>query len=473
MRVLLVNTNRERSPQPVIPLGLCLVASALSARGLEPDVLDLCFSRRPEVDLARSISETRPDVIGLSVRNLDNGDYLQTREYLPDAAALVRLCRALSPAPIVIGGPAVNVAPGRALEILGADYALAGEGEEAMPELLGHLSAGAGLSDLPYVCSRGGNTASLARVRDINAIPFSQAGRWIDLRRYLRWGAAYPIQTKRGCPFECIYCTYRFIEGGAHRLRSPESVADEIAEARGKWGARSFEFVDAVFDCPTDHALAVCEAIARRDLRVRLTTSNLNPAGATPELLKLMRRAGFRAVVCTPDSGSDEMLLRLRKGFTVAQVASVAAWAREAGLSVLWTFLFGGPGETEETVRETISFMETALDSRDRILCTVGLRVYPDTELARIARAEGAVAEAADLVKPTFYLSPHISAERVRELLDASSRWPQMVPLNVLQQPLVAWALRLHGALGLRGAPWLAVPIYNRLRRALGRDRAS
>ncbi len=406
------------------------------------------------------------------MRNLDNGDYLQTREYLPDAAALVRLCRAVSRAPIVIGGPAVNVAPGRAREIIGADYALAGEGEEAMPELLDRLSAGADVSDLPYVCSQGGNAASLARVGDVNAIPFSQAGRWLDLRRYLRWGAAYPIQTKRGCPFECIYCTYRFIEGGAHRLRSPESVADEIVEARDKWGVRSFEFVDSVFDCPTDHALAVCEAIARRDLGARLTTSNLNPAGATPELLKLMWRAGFRAVVCTPDSGSDEMLLRLRKGFTVSQAASVAASAREAGISVLWTFLLGGPGETEKTVGETISFMETALDSRDRILCTVGLRVYPDTELARIAGAEGAIAADADLVRPTFYLSPHISAERVQQLLDASSRWPQMVPLNALQQPLVTCALRLHGALGLRGAPWLAVPIYNRLRRALGSDRA-
>ena len=188
MRILLVNTNRERSPQPVIPLGLCLVASALAARGFEPHVLDLIFSRRPEADLVRGVGGRKPDVIDLLVRNLDNGDLLRTRQYLPDAVELVRVCRAYSGAPTVIGGSAVNVAAAEVLNHIGADYAIAGDGEEAMPELVSRLSAGTGASDLPCMCSRGSGrptpaaTGATCRVSDLDSLPLAQVGRWLDPR---------------------------------------------------------------------------------------------------------------------------------------------------------------------------------------------------------------------------------------------------------------------------------------------------
>ena len=468
MRVLLINTNRERAPQPVIPLGLCLVATAAEAYGFKLRLLDLCFSRRPAADIARAIAEWQPGAICLSIRNLDNGDYLATRWYLPAATNIVGICRAHSAAPIIIGGPAVSIAPAQVLSCVGADYAIAGDGERALPELLSRLEVGSDASDLVSVCSNGSQApAQPARITDLQVNLSAQPCRWLDIGRYLRAGSPYPLQSKRGCAFECVYCTYRFIEGDAYRLRPPEMVAAEIEQAHRRRGVRRFEFVDSVFGHPPDHALAICEAIIRTGVRAGFGTSGLNPAGATPELLKLMKRAGFDSVVSTPDSGSDLVLSRLRKGFTASHAAQVAAWAREAGLPILWSFLLGGPGETDDTVRETIAFMDRALGPRDRILCTVGLRVYPGTPLEKIAEDDGVLPAASDPLEPRFYLSPQTSLSRLLDLIERAPRRAQIIHLHALQQPLIAWGLRVHSTLHLRMPPWSAVPLYNRLRRAL------
>mgnify|MGYP001613241426 CR=1 FL=1 len=109
-----------------------------------------------------------------------------------------------------------------------------------------------------------------------------------------------------------------------------------------------------------------------------------------------------------------------------------------------------------------------ALGPQDRILCTVGLRIYPGTELARIACEEGALSAESDLVEPTFYFSPHISPARVLELLESSPLRPQMLYLGQLQRREISWALRARSLLRLSGAPWGAVPLYNRLTRWVG-----
>jgi len=462
-RVLLVSANREQAPEPVLPLGVCLVASALDDAGYRVCVLDLGFSRRPERDLARELEAIRPDVIGLSLRNLDNGCWLRPISYLPEAARLAQACREHSTAPLVIGGPAVGVAPIQALRVTEADCALAGEGEQVMPDLVARLAARRSPGGLPGVWADGCLPLPPARLPDLAALPRPRLGEWLDVGRYLRRGASIPVQSRRGCAFACSYCTYRLVEGGRYRLRAPEAIAAEIAEAVASLGARRFDFVDSTFNHPPEHALAVCEAVARSGVRARLHTSSLNPAGVSKELFALMRRAGFASAVCSPDSGSDEMLANLRRGFTVADVAAAVSLAREAGLPVLWMFMLGGPGECERTVRETVAFIERYLDDRDRLICTVGLRVYPGTDLERTARAEGVLPEDGDPAVPPFYFSPHIAPERTLALLEGCSRRRQMVYLDVLQRPLVPWAGRVRSALHLGGPLWSWVPLYNRV----------
>jgi radical SAM superfamily enzyme YgiQ (UPF0313 family) len=155
------------------------------------------------------------------------------------------------------------------------------------------------------------------------------------------------------------------------------------------------------------------------------------------------------------------VLERLKKGFSLDDIARTASWAREVELPMLWSFVFGAPGETEDTVRATIRFAEVVLGRRDRILCTLGLRVYPGTELARAAVEEGLVSPSANLLSPAFYFSPEVTPARVLALLDHSKVRRQMVFLTSLQSSIVPLGMRLRHALRLPGPPYRHVPLYN------------
>ena len=114
---------------------------------------------------------------------------------------------------------------------------------------------------------------------DLDSLPPPSLHRWIDLARYQRHGATIPIQTKRGCVYKCIYCTYRNVEGWGYRTRDPELVADEIEELKAKAGIHHFDFVDSTFNSPPGHALQVCEAITRRRIiRTRALRARLRDA---------------------------------------------------------------------------------------------------------------------------------------------------------------------------------------------------
>jgi hypothetical protein len=235
MRLLLINSNRFHQPWPVIPFGLCCVASAAEAAGHEVRVLDLCFSKRPAGDIAAVVGDFRPEAVGVSVRNLDNGSGFGTRFLLDDvrSGVIEPLKRAFA-GPIVIGGPAVGINGAELLEFFGLEYAIRGDGEAAFPEFLMRLSAGEPLDGLGGLVRRSGgriveDNAPMC-VEDLDALPPARPWRWLDLAPYARAGAALQVQTKRGCALNCAYCTYNRIEGRSWRLRDPGKVADEIAE---------------------------------------------------------------------------------------------------------------------------------------------------------------------------------------------------------------------------------------------------
>ena len=316
--MLLVSTNREHAPQPVVPNGVACVASALSAAQYDVRVLDLCFSRDPLRAARESARAFAPDVVGISVRNIDNSDLIALRHYTPEAAAVTQALREAAPhATVIAGGAAFGVAPAALTDALGVDWAVAGDGERATVALIDALAAGRDPGEVPGLVRRGEAGTRLvppAGESSLATLPETRMQDWIDIRAYQRRGATVPIQTKRGCVFRCVYCTYLNVEGWGYRLRDPESVADEMEALRRERGVRRFEFVDSTFNSPPRHAIAVCESIVRRGLRVHLDTTNFTPASATPELLAAMRPAGFRWLGITAESASDDGAGASRQG---------------------------------------------------------------------------------------------------------------------------------------------------------------
>ena len=149
MRVLLVSANTERIQMPTIPLGLMMVAESCRRSGHEVDFLDLMFRADPKSVLFERIHDFRPEVTGISVRNIDDQSMENPKFLLENVRPLVRWCREAASAPVVLGGAGYSIFPEETLEYLGADMGVQGEGEEAFPLLLDSL---AGSRDPATVC---------------------------------------------------------------------------------------------------------------------------------------------------------------------------------------------------------------------------------------------------------------------------------------------------------------------------------
>jgi len=470
-KVLLVNANLERAPYPVPPLGLALVAEGLAAAGYVPRLFDGAFA--DPAALPAVARDFQPDYVGLGVRNIDDVVMDGTTCYVDGIRdKFIGPLRAATAAPLILGGAGFSIFPVPLMDLLAADYGLVGEGERRFPELLRALDAGEPVDGLPGVVCRGkaGGKSSLSARQPIAGgdtgaprasqppslsafqpiaggdtgaprasqplvTPFANLDRWIDFAPYRARGA-YPIQTKRGCAHECLYCSYAGIEGPRYRLRDPAAVVDEMSQAQQRLGSVMFEFVDSTFNDPPEHALAVCREITARGLEFRLRTMGVNPARLSAALIHAMREAGFVQMDCTPDSASPSMLDRLRKNFSLADLERAARCIRDAQLPTMWFFLFGGPGENEQTVRETFAFVDRCIEPLDMVHMTAGLRIYPGTGLHRVALQEGIVDASDDLLRPRFYVSPQLGKDRLRELLaDAAARRPNCVPADESSPP--------------------------------------
>jgi radical SAM superfamily enzyme YgiQ (UPF0313 family) len=304
---------------------------------------------------------------------------------------------------------------------------------------------------------------------DLDSLPPPALHRWIDLGRYQRHGATVPIQTKRGCVYKCVYCTYRNVEGWGYRTRDPELVADEIEELNRNARVRHFDFVDSTFNSPPGHALHVCEAIARRKLDVQLDTTNFTPAVAPDDLLSTMRSAGFRSLGITAESASDAVLEKLEKGFNAAKVREVAERVEKHGLRTLWIFLVGGPGETASTVEETLEFARWRLVRGDAVYVTVGLRIYPGTTLHRIAIAEEFVPAGSSLLDPAFYFSRELSFEpTVERLKRFAADHPRFMFSADSRSVVLPYLTRAASVLNLPRPHWRYMGLFQRVSRAVG-----
>ncbi|HJQ11540.1 MAG TPA: radical SAM protein [Gemmatimonadaceae bacterium] len=472
-RVLLVSTNRERQPYPVVPNGLACVASALDAAGHDVEFLDLCFAKDP-IAATRAIAlRFKPDIIGVSVRNIDNSDAIALRHYTPEAREILRELRSSSPgAKIIAGGAAFGVAPEALFRDLEVDYAVAGDGERASVALIDALVRGESPQSIPGVVRSQNGTVVFSppgEEADLDSLPGPQLHRWIDLARYQRHGATIPIQTKRGCVYKCIYCTYRNVEGWGYRTRDPDLVADEIAELKTKAKVHHFDFVDSTFNSPPGHAIQVCEAITRRKLGVQLDTTNFTPATASPELLTAMKAAGFRTLGITAESASDPVLERLEKGFTAAKAREVAERVEKHGIRALWIFLVGGPGETRQTLEETLDFAAWRLRRGDAVYLTVGLRIYPGTTLHRIAINEGRIAQDSTLLDPTFYFSGELGFdETVARLKLFAADHPRFMFSADSRSVVLPYLTRAASVLHLPRPHWQYMGLFQRVARAIG-----
>jgi len=396
MKILLVSLNRETEPFTAAPLGMALIRGSLERDGHEVKALDLLYSGEPEKSVDEAIRGFRPELVGLSLRNIESS----TEFLMPGYRDTVARIRALTTSPIVVGGPGFSVMPEQTLRYLGADYGIKGEGEHAVSELVLALSKGRAPSDIPGVCSIDDGVFRMATpeaVSDLDALPPpSWTGLPVD--GYDMVG----VQSKRGCSFSCVYCTYPALEGRRMRLRDPASVARGIRSLVDEQGIRAFYFVDNVFNNPRKHALEVCREMSSLDIDVQWGCL-ASPIGLDEELLVAMKSAGCESVEIGADSLSDRVLKGLGKPFGAGTAEKAVSACKDAGLAHMLFLILGGPGEDERTLNETFSALDRL--SPDKVFAVAGIRVYPGTPVHRMAVDQRLILPEDGLLEPRFYVS--------------------------------------------------------------------
>jgi len=381
-KVLLINSNRFMHPWPVIPFGLCYVASALEADGKHNVAfLDLCFSLNCEEDIQKSIRKFVPDVIGISIRNIDDTGGYATHFLLEDVKYdVVDFCKKEFSGPIVIGGPSVGISGREMLEFFDLEYAVRGDGEAVMPEFVKRVESGQSMEGLKGLIIRREGIITEDnepfRMENLDSIPFPKPLRYLNLKQYRKFGSPLHIQTKRGCALRCSYCTYNKIEGKKYRLRNPGLVADEIEILVKETGITHIEFTDSIFNFPLSHAKEVLREVIRKKLDLRLHTMGLSPGAVDEELLDLMKCAGFDEVDIGAESTCDAILENLAKDFDYNDIINTSKLVKKKKIPVTWFIMLGAFAETRETVFESLNNISRVASKWDLVFVSTGIRVY-------------------------------------------------------------------------------------------------
>jgi radical SAM superfamily enzyme YgiQ (UPF0313 family) len=402
MRVLLISANTERINMPTMPVGLACVGAAATRAGHDCAFLDLLQESRPHDAVKARIIAFRPEVIGISVRNIDDQSMQNPRFLLDPTRSVVETCRAASSAPIVLGGAGYSLFPDDALVYLRADYGVAGDGEEVFPALLDCLARGAEPRTLPGVHVAGiPNAVQPTFAAELDALALPDESLWaaLDPSAPDLW---VPVQSRRGCPNDCSYCATFRIQGRRIRSRSPRAVVEHIARLVAH-GFRRFYFVDNSFNIPEPHALDLCR-------HLRALTPNLMwrcilyPHRVQDRLVHAMAEAGCVEAALGFESGSARVLKAMNKRFDAPEVRRISQLLAAHGIRRVGFLLLGGPGETRESVEESLQFAQSL--GLDQLRITIGIRIYPGTPLAQRAAVEGRIAHHDSLLRPRFYLAP-------------------------------------------------------------------
>ena len=406
-----------------MPIGLAYLAASVDEERHTLKVLDLMFADDAVAEVADAVSEFEPDLIGMSIRNLDNQSSLNPVWNLPAVRDIIERIRQLSDATTLIGGPAFSIMPAECLDYVGADLGIAGDAAEAFATLVERLEAGADYRDIPGIVYRDDtNDGEIVVSEGRFTSSFHRAPRLdlLDMGAYNGSGFGVGVVTKLA---QAYYPTPGAdFSGGDWRIREPSEVVDEIRALDNDFGINKVFFIDSGFNIPAEHAKATCRAIIDAGLRVRWNSYVRPSDDADAELMGLMKESGCSlALMAEGGRGGERLDDRL------AGLERMAGLCREADLPFTMNMTFGEPGDSESSVEQKLDFLKR-MDAAFSVL-RVGTRVLPNTGAAQTALREGLIESESELMRPTFYTDASVRdwiADRLREEAAEYPRWNLM-----------------------------------------------
>ena len=428
-----VNINRVLFIQPLLirpvvgPIAFDYLGQALKKAGYTIDLIDHSF-----LDLKKALEEyfrkITPVAIGVTVRNTDDCYFQSGHSFLDEIKELVDYLKSIQSAPIILGGVGFSIAPEAILRFCGADFGVQGEGEIALPALLKALQTDKNYSRVPNLIYSYNGGYIHTTLDFVNLREMTPARDIIDNFRYFQEGGQGNIETKRGCDQKCIYCADPICKGSKIRLRDPGAVCAELKTLIAK-GVTCFHLCDSEFNNNLSHAKAVCRAIIEEGLSTQMTFyAYCIPRPFDSNLAQLMKEAGCAGINFGVDSGDDSNLKTLRRTHRRRDIVQTVELCKQNQITVMLDLLIGGPGETHASIENTILLMKAICP--DRVGFSIGVRIYPMTELARAIQADGPLSQNPnlkgvtvdnpDFLKPVFYLSSELGGKTIFSFIEQS-----------------------------------------------------
>lgn len=374
---LAMRIDKKIANQESPPLSMGYLLAIAKKHGFRARFIDMGVEQFSVDDLLEHIGEVRPKVIGFTAYTVQ----IKSAAFI--AAKIKEQYRDI---PVCVGGVHATVTPKETLEEFESfDFAVCGEAELILPEILAGIDRRTSLSDVPGVVTRAKEQFSRQSIERLDSLPFPA---WEDFNLDYYQGCyphrtnlELPMTTSRGCPYSCVFCVRAF--GQRRRSRSVESVLNEIERNIEELGCESICFVDETFMFDLKWCNELFEQMIARGLNKKVTWScSTRVNDVSPELFKLMQKAGCYYVFFGLESGDDTILRNIKKKITTDQIGKAIQWAKEAGLICVGSFIIGLPGETEETVNRNIELAREL----DLYSITFPIAVpFPRTELREMA----------------------------------------------------------------------------------------
>jgi anaerobic magnesium-protoporphyrin IX monomethyl ester cyclase len=407
MKVLLIQGLTVHDQPPIYPLGICSIASYLPKH--EVKIIDLNIEEDMNKALDDGLSFFKPDVIGLSLRNIKVALPGAHRSSYQENIDLIRKLRNIAPKDCVfiMGGAAFSLYAEYIMKnVLEIDFGVFSEGELSFPQLLDNLDKPSSVKGIYHKDNSDIVFTGFADIFDFeNSLPPRR--NLLDMSKYFVQPVCVGVMSKRGCAYSCVYCSDPFLLGKRIRARKANLVADEVEELVNKYGVKDIQFADQVFNMPIEHAKDICREFIKRRIKVRWGAW-LSVKPISTELLKLMEEAGCSMINFSPDSASNRVLTRQDKGISEDDLINSYKLMKAVNINVDYSFMFNGPGDNFSSFLKLILFLLKAklhLGNKMNIHANfmVPMRIYPHSRLHEIAIEEGLIQRDDDLIEPRFY----------------------------------------------------------------------
>ena len=417
-KLLLVSANRHAEPYPVYPLGISYLSSYLSDMMPELEIFIFDFMLHSYEEYISKLEEISPDYAGISFRNIDDVNIYRKESFINHYKQIIALTRHNSKAKIIIGGSGFSIYPKLLFETLEPDFGIYGEGETSLKQLITALDEGtdpSGIDGLVY--RHHGMVAANRRDSHFRTPVLNLDEKLTDY--YWQNSGMLNIQTKRGCPYNCIYCTYPLIEGHKVRTLDPGQIVKTLTDLYLKKKIDYVFFTDSIFNISNDFNYDLADRLISSKLAIRWG-AYFNFTNIDRRLLERMKQAGLKHIEFGTDSISDEMLRKCNKPFTVEDILRISDYCTELDIDFAHFLILGGYGETEATVNET--FENSKKITRSVFFPFIGMRIYPGTKLHEIAINEKIVSEDDPILEPVYYVSKAVDLDTLKAKAKATGK---------------------------------------------------